>query len=199
MTPAIAVVRAVLWDADGVLQVTPPDAWDIAVAVVDQFPGALTGAPIDEAGIRAAAARLGLGDRADELISVWSNFDLVAAGQETVARVRAAGTPCYLASNQDAYRAVRMRQRTWYTDGLDGLYFSCDLGVAKPSAAYFEHIAADLGVSPDALLFLDDQVNNIEAARAVGLRAERWTHTEGIGRLHELLAAHGVPLAPDPT
>ncbi len=162
-------VRAVLWDADGVLQQTPARSWDLAVRVVSEFPDALTGAPIDDAAIRAAAHRIGLGDELDAIRAVWSTFDLLGPSLEVVEQVRAAGTPCYLATNQDLYRAARMRERTPYSDLLDGAYYSCDLGAAKPSAAFFEHIAADLGLAPAEMCFVDDRPDNVASARAVGI------------------------------
>lgn len=69
--------RAVLWDANGVLQHIAAHSWDLAVQVVAQFPGAITGAPIDEERLRTVAHRLGLGDRVDDIVAVWSTFDLL--------------------------------------------------------------------------------------------------------------------------
>jgi putative hydrolase of the HAD superfamily len=187
-------VRAVLWDADGVLQYTPADSWDLAVEVVAQFPGAITGAPIDEERIRTVAHALGLSDHVDDIVAVWSTFDLLSPSLEVVAMVRAAGTACYLATNQDAYRAACMREQAPYGELLDGAYYSCDLGAAKPSAAFFEHIVTDLGLAPDQLLFLDDQPENVAGARSAGLDAERWAHDDGVPRLRNILDAHGIRL-----
>lgn len=192
-----ASTRAVLWDADGVLQHTPADTWDLALPVVAQFPGAITGAPIDEARIRAVAHELGLGDRVDEVVAVWSTFDVLKPTLDVISAVRAAGTACYLATNQDTYRAVCMRTTAPYNDVLDGAYYSCDLGVAKPSAGFFEHIGADLALRPDQLLFIDDQPVNVAGARSAGLAAECWTHGDGVTKLRDILRAHAVPLDPD--
>lgn len=188
------MIRAVLWDADGVLQETPPGTWTEATAVVREFPGYLTGAVVDEERIAAVVARLGMSDRLEEILSVWSAFEVLTETLAVVREVRAAGTPCYLTTNQDFYRASRMRLLTPYADLLDGAYYSCDLGVAKPDAAYFLHVANDLGLPPADLLFLDDQPENVDGARAVGLAAEQWHHTQGVDVLRDLLAAHGVTL-----
>lgn len=192
--PAISAVpvRAVLWDADGVLQHTPAHSWDLAVRVVARFPGAMTGAPIDEERIRAAAHGLDLGDRVEGIVAVWSTFDLLGPSLEVVALVRAAGTACYLATNQDAYRAACMHKKAPYGEVLDGAYYSCDVGAAKPSAAFFEHIATDLDLAPEEMLLLDDQSENVAGARAAGLAAEHWTHHDGVRRLRDLLAAHDI-------
>lgn len=188
-------VRAVLWDADGVLQETPAGTWDLAVSVVSQCPGMLTGAAIDEQRIRIAAEAMGLGGRIDDVLSVWWTFDVLQPTLEVVARVRAAGISCYLATNQDAYRAACMRKRAPYDEVLDGAYYSCDIRSAKPSAVFFEHIASDLGLAPEELLFIDDQPVNVSGARATGFNAECWTHGDGVRRLRELLEAHGIQLS----
>ncbi|GAA5202732.1 HAD-IA family hydrolase [Microbacterium jejuense] len=188
-------VLAVLWDADGVLQHTPSDVWQLATAVVAQFPGALTGTPIDEARIREAAVAAGLGDRVEDVLSVWWTFDVLAPSLAIVSRVRAAGTRCYLATNQDTYRAACMRDKAPYDEAFDGAYYSCDVRAAKPAAGFFDHIATDLALPPERLLFLDDQPANVEGARLAGIRAECWTHTDGIPALLAILDRHGVRVA----
>lgn len=192
--PTDSTVRAILWDADGVLQETPAGTWDLAVQVVGRFEGALTGANVDEASIRAAAVEVGLGDRVDDVLSVWWTFDLVAPALEVVARARAAGIGCYLATNQDSYRATCMREKAHYDVRLDGQYYSCDIGHAKPSAEFFEHILDDVRLTPGQVLFIDDQPANVAGARAVGLRAELWTSSDGTPALRRILASHGVAL-----
>jgi putative hydrolase of the HAD superfamily len=187
-------VRAVLWDADGVLQDTPPGTWDLAVSVVSHFPDALTGAAVDEKGIRAIADAVGLGGRVDDVLSVWWTFDVLQPTLAIVASVRAAGVACYLATNQDSYRAACMRDRAPYDEVLDGTYYSCDIRSAKPSAAFFEHIASDLALSPEQLLFIDDQPANVAGARSAGLNGECWTHTDGVASLRRILEAHGIRL-----
>jgi putative hydrolase of the HAD superfamily len=187
-------IRAVLWDADGVLRDTPAGTWDLAVGVVSQFPGAITGAAIDEDRIRAVADAMGLGGRVDEVLSVWWTFDVLQPTLEIVARVQAAGVSCYLATNQDSYRAACMRDRAPYAEILDGAYYSCDIRSAKPSAEFFEHVASDLALAPEQLLFIDDQPANVAGAHSAGLNAECWAHADGMDRLRALLEAYGIHL-----
>ncbi|HEX3900917.1 MAG TPA: hypothetical protein VHW74_17335, partial [Mycobacteriales bacterium] len=37
----------------------------------------------------------------------------------------------------------------------------------------FEHVVAQLGLEPDRVLFLDDNIINVEGARVAGLQSER--------------------------
>ncbi len=85
-----------------------------------------------------------------------------------------------------------MRQKTAYDQILDGAYFPCDIGIAKPSTSFFKNIATDLSLVPGELLFLDDQPKNIAGARSAGLNAEQWTHEDVVARLHDILQDHDV-------
>ncbi len=44
------------------------------------------------------------------------------------------------------------------------------------------------------MLFLDDSLRNVEAAREVGLAAEHWAHGDGLDALRDHLARHGLPV-----
>ncbi len=45
------------------------------------------------------------------------------------------------------------------------------IGVAKPHAAAFEHVATQLGVAPSACLFIDDEAIHVAGAQDMGMRA----------------------------
>ena len=49
-----------------------------------------------------------------------------------------------------------------------------------------------LSPMPVQVLFVDDMEVNVEAARAVGLRAEHWHLDRGHDALNDLLSRHGV-------
>lgn len=186
--------RVILWDADGVLQRIPNDTWPLAVSVVTQVPDALTGADIDEERIRALVHSSGLDDRLDDVLSVWWTFDIVQSVLALVSQIKAQGIRCFLATNQDVYRAACMRIHTPYEQVFDGAYYSCDMGVAKPSMGFFERIVSDLAIPAQDVLFIDDQAANVACARNAGLNAEQWTHSDGVENLTDLLQSHGIRL-----
>ncbi len=68
-------------------------------------------------------------------------------------------------------------------------YLSYELGMTKPDAEIFEHVVEDLGVAPGAVLFLDDNQMNVNAARAVGMQAQRCV---GVAEVEAALHLHGV-------
>ncbi|WP_018110455.1 HAD family hydrolase [Thermus igniterrae] len=55
---------------------------------------------------------------------------------------------------------------------VDGFFASCALGVAKPDPRAFLLALEALGLTPEETLYLDDDPENVEAARRLGLRAE---------------------------
>ena len=80
--------------------------------------------------------------------------------------------PCYAFSNSN-----HEHQRTWRAayprigDAFDRVFVSSDIGMRKPEAAAFAHIALAIGVAPGAILFFDDLAENVEGAIAAGLQA----------------------------
>ncbi len=200
---------AVLWDADGVLQRVPDGAEEsmrpavadriddveafLAEALVAERP-ALTGEASWPEVLPGLLARWGIADALDSVLATWLRVEPVAGAREVLARVRAAGTPCYLATNQAAERAAAMRRDLGYDGLVDGGFFSFELGVAKPDPAYFRVIGETLGLPPGDLLFIDDVTANVAAARCVGLRAHTWSYRDGTPALLSLLRGHGLSL-----
>ena len=89
--------------------------------------------------------------------------------------------PCYAFSNTNkshhaAWRAAYPRiERTF-----DQVFASSDIGLRKPERAAFEHVCREIGLPPQALLFLDDLVENVAGACATGLQAAQVRSTEDV-------------------
>jgi putative hydrolase of the HAD superfamily len=195
-------IRAVLWDADGVLQVLPPfdTMWTflpeetrqelLAETFGSDFHDVLTGRVDMARRVDDTVERLGLREHREEILAVWGPCPPVLEARAAVAEVRRAGITCVLATNQDTLREATMRPI--YAPLMDHCYFSSAIGLAKPDEAFFAYIAEDLGLPTADLLFLDDSQANVAGARAAGLNAEWWHHDEGVGALHARLSAHGI-------
>jgi putative hydrolase of the HAD superfamily len=70
-------------------------------------------------------------------------------------------------------------------------FLSFELGLVKPDPAIFEAVAAGLPVSPQSVLFLDDNAVNVEAAAKYGFAAR---HVRGVGEARCALVETGVLL-----
>ena len=107
----------------------------------------------------------------DQVLKIWEAIVPIGPMFALIDRLRSLGIRCHLATNQQAYRARYMRHTLGYDRRFDSSFYSCDMSVAKPDPAYFQHIVQTLGVSPSELLFVDDRQDNVAAARSVGLQA----------------------------
>lgn len=85
-----------------------------------------------------------------------------------------AGSRMALLSNAPCSFA-RFAERQPWARHFRQLLFSGDVGIAKPDQRIFELLLSRIGAEPAECLFLDDRQENVDAARAAGLRAQRWT------------------------
>jgi putative hydrolase of the HAD superfamily len=209
-------VRAVLFDADGVIQRPAPhrrSLWaqllrgldaDVDAFVQDAFSAERDCLSGDRDFIHDFGSLLirwnASGVLADAL-KAWTAIEVDHGVLEIIKLLRASGYGCYLASNQEPYRAQYMSETLGYRAAFDAEFYSCRLGFAKPDKAYFQAILRALAVVPDTVLFIDDHIVNVEAARHVGLRAsvfapaqdESWPNG-----MRALLASHGLVVSSSP-
>lgn len=200
-------IQAVLFDADGVVQRSAP-AWRDALAALCPDPASaeafcnavlaaerpcLAGVGDFRCALAEVLETFGCASDVEEALRVWTLIDPVDDVLAAVRRLRARGLITALATNQQSYRAAYMSERLGYRSAFDHLFYSCDLGEAKPSAGFFRSVLTRLALPPSAVLFLDDHPDNVAAARQVGICAEQFHADQGAGALWSLLAARGVP------
>lgn len=59
-------------------------------------------------------------------------------------------------------------------------FYSCRIREVKPNAAIFEHVLSELGAEPDHVTFVDDRLENVDGAAALGIRALHFTNAEAL-------------------
>jgi putative hydrolase of the HAD superfamily len=74
-------------------------------------------------------------------------------------------------------------------DEFDHVFNTAELGIAKPDPDVFRLVCSSLEVPPAGALFVDDLPENVDGARAAGLRAHVHVARESTA---EFLAHHGV-------
>jgi 2-haloacid dehalogenase len=133
-------------------------------------------------------------DYRDAIMAWASRGEEMAAGQfdETVdvlSDVKAAGIRCYALSNMEPEAFTIRRARFAFMTWFDGQVISGLEGVAKPDRRIFEILLARYSLVPEATVFVDDVQRNVDAARALGINAVRYT---GAGQLRRDLRAFGM-------
>jgi epoxide hydrolase-like predicted phosphatase len=82
---------------------------------------------------------------------------------------------------------VRMK----FEDAFDAMTISAEVGVMKPDARIFQIALEKLGVGPTEAVLLDDFLENVAGARAVGMQAIHFARPEqALKELQRLLANH---------
>jgi len=201
---------AVLFDADGVIQLASdylrlelvdalgrgPDEREACLdAIFAAEAPALIGAASFEDCLAPTLRQLNAPCDVARVLELWRAIESSGPALSLVARLRRRGVWCAVASNQERNRARHMSETLGYARLFDREFYSCDLGCTKPSAAFFEAVVRGGGLDPARTLFIDDRLDNVEAARSCGLVAEHfmlWQAPDGAATLERLLAAHGL-------
>jgi putative hydrolase of the HAD superfamily len=122
----------------------------------------------------------------DQLIGYWFandahlNHDLL----QQLAEVRRRGLKLHLATVQEHERADYLWRELGLRDQFDAIHYAADLGWSKPATEFFAEVEQRSGFAPDEIFFIDDKIDNVEAARTRRWRAATWT---GACRLDDLL------------
>jgi HAD superfamily hydrolase (TIGR01509 family) len=208
-----STIKAILFDADGVIQRPSPGRRSLwaqllgGAVSVDRFLHEVSDAErvcyIGDGNFEERFAALlnrwnCTGDL-DAALRAWTAIEVDRGILEIIAMLRASGHRCYLASNQEPYRARYMSETLLYRAAFDDEFYSCAVGHAKPAPAYFRAILDALSVRAEDTLFIDDLSTNVEAARGVGLRASVFAPSpdgQWPDHMRGVLANHGLRFGP---
>lgn len=75
-----------------------------------------------------------------------------------------------LLSNTWARDGQAMAEKFAFADCFDAFVTSAEVGVMKPEARIYHIILERLGISPSEAIFVDDFIENVEAARRLGMQ-----------------------------
>jgi putative hydrolase of the HAD superfamily len=93
-----------------------------------------------------------------------------------IEQVRAAGHRLAVLSNMPSGYADHLERTHACFALFEHRAWSGRLGLMKPEPAMFDHLQTTLGTAPEDIVFLDDHLGNVEAARALGWQACHFQH-----------------------
>jgi len=197
-------VRAVLFDYGGVLaeegfqnglralaraQGLEPEGFPLAGMYAVYDSGFVLGDGTAADFWRLMRERTGLrGDDVELTGTILAGFVLRPRMIGMVRRLRAAGLITAILSDQTHW-LDQLDARDRFQQEFDHVYNSYYLGKGKRDPSLFPEVAADLGLPPSALLFIDDSPGNIERARTAGYQVHLFTGEAGCLALLESLLA----------
>lgn len=107
-----------------------------------------------------------------QVMNTWVQMkDVIAEGVETLQICKAHGKKLYVLSNyaDDAFAVVE--EKYDFFQLFDDRFVSGRLKLVKPDDRIFQHVVSHTGHEPSRILFLDDSVQNVEAALHNGWQA----------------------------
>ena len=87
---------------------------------------------------------------------------------EIAKKLKQQGIKVVVFSNVSKEKAQLLR-RVGYYDIFDDLILSCDIGFEKPHPEAYDILLSKLNVDPKQVIFVDDKINNIKAAKEKGI------------------------------
>jgi epoxide hydrolase-like predicted phosphatase len=202
------VIRAVVFDIGGVLEITPPlgvrARWEeklglqpgeLAERTLHVWKDGSIGAISEEDVHRSLGELL----RVDEAVvkafmdDIWTeylgtlNVELAAYFRELRPRYRTA-----ILSNSLVGAREKERERYGFEDMTDLIVYSHEVGMSKPDPRVYRLTCERLGVLPEETIFLDDVEPAVDAAREVGMQAVLFKdNTQAIADIEAVLASAG--------
>jgi FMN phosphatase YigB (HAD superfamily) len=122
-----------------------------------------------------------------ESFAGWLGGPLPGA-EALVADTRAVVTTGCL-SNTNALHWTRSFSQWSVIGAIEHRFLSYELGAVKPDREIFDLVAARLDAPRERILFLDDNLVNVEGAREAGFRSER---AKGVDEARAVLVRAGV-------
>ena len=184
------MIRAILFDADGVIQ-TAPNTRSLLKSLITESEQAdrflaevfaaerpcLTGQKDFAQELQIVLNRWNVRTPIRHALAIWESIQPISEVMSEISNIRKNGISCYLATNQQLLRADYMRSAFNYDILFDGAFYSYEVGAAKPDELYFQRVLSRLPIPSSQVLFIDDNAANIEAARICGMRALQFDAT----------------------
>ncbi len=117
----------------------------------------------------------------DDFLDLWFKSEHIIDMRliDYIQKIRKKGIRCYLATNQENHRIKYMKEEMEFDKLFDKVYSSSHVGYMKPDLKFFEKILGDLkNLQRKEILFWDDSLKHVEAAKKIGINAELYTSFE---------------------
>jgi epoxide hydrolase-like predicted phosphatase len=203
------MVRAVVFDIGGVLEITPDTGWrarwaDELGLSIDEMEsrileparqGSLGHISLDRF-LDEVQVALGLeGDQVARFMDdIWEEY-LGTLNEELLAYFSGLRPRVRTGILSNSFVGAREREQALYAfeDHCDTIVYSHEEGLMKPDPAFYAVVCQRLDVRPDEVVFLDDRDMMVEGARAVGMHAVRYEdNASAIAEIDRALERAGV-------
>lgn len=122
----------------------------------------------------------------DEFLKYWYDYENNIDNQvlDFVIDLRQKGLKCYLASDHSKYRADDLMNNV-LGQYFDGGFFSGYLGCDKEDKDFYQAVLKKLKLKPEEILFVDDEEENVEVAKKMGMKAIYYQSFSDLSKVNE--------------
>lgn len=199
------MIRAVVFDIGGVLEITPDlgvdrrwedrlglPAGEIDERLADVWTGGQLGTiTLDDVHL-ALRDRLGLDEQqlTAFMADVWREY-VGTANTELIEYARALRPRYKTGILSNSFVGAREREQAAYAfeDLVDDIVYSHECGMAKPDPRIYDLVCERLGARPAETVFLDDVEQNVAGARGAGIHAVHYRdNAQAIAETEKLFA-----------
>ena len=120
----------------------------------------------------------------DQIVEGWNAiFDGIHESVvESINRIRKLSRVVALSNTNRAHVNAAVPLYSKDFELFDELYFSCDIGMRKPEERIFRFVLEESGITPTEAVFFDDDLRNVDGARAVGIESVHVVDGTTVGR-----------------
>ena len=121
-------------------------------------------------------------------LHVGDSIELLPHAVEWTASLKEKGYHLYIISNYGEYTLEQTKAKMDFLQYMDGAIFSYQYQIIKPDARIYEQLLKNYELKAEECVFIDDKVENVEGAKAVGYQGIVFTTYEEVQeKLKELL------------
>ena len=133
------------------------------------------------------------GSSVDEFVDYWLKCDSKTNDEllNYISQLKNLQINCYLASNQENYRATYLKTYLNLDELFDKIFYSSQIGSRKPDKVFFKKITDELKVDVNRIIFFDDSLEIVEASKDFGWKGE---HYRDIAQFKSTLKSYEIEI-----